>query len=125
MASKEQDQSTFQELKADIRGKTLRRLYIFHGEEVFLLQHYLEQMKSLFANGQGGYKNVLYPDLEIASDICTERIRRFEDTETEIQDEASLEEEFEEFTCPECGNKAVIPSGGCNICLQCGYSKCN
>ena len=37
----------------------------------------------------------------------------------------TIEEEFEEFTCPECGNKAVIPSGGCNICLQCGYSKCN
>ena len=36
-----------------------------------------------------------------------------------------IEEEFEEFTCPECGTKAVIPSGGCNICLQCGYSKCN
>ena len=35
------------------------------------------------------------------------------------------EEELEEFVCPECGTKAVIPSGGCNICLQCGYSKCN
>ena len=37
----------------------------------------------------------------------------------------SKEEELEEFVCPECGTKAVIPSGGCNICLQCGYSKCN
>ena len=37
----------------------------------------------------------------------------------------SKEEELEEFVCPECGTKAVIPSGGCSICLQCGYSKCN
>ncbi|MBQ6632298.1 MAG: adenosylcobalamin-dependent ribonucleoside-diphosphate reductase [Romboutsia sp.] len=31
----------------------------------------------------------------------------------------------EEFICPECGNKAIIPTGGCGICIQCGYSKCN
>ena len=33
--------------------------------------------------------------------------------------------ELEEFICPDCGNKEVIPTGGCGICLQCGYSKCN
>ncbi|RDY23890.1 adenosylcobalamin-dependent ribonucleoside-diphosphate reductase [Romboutsia maritimum] len=33
--------------------------------------------------------------------------------------------EEEKFICPECGNEAVIPTGGCGICLQCGYSKCN
>ena len=38
---------------------------------------YLTQMKRVFATGQGGYKNVLYPDLEVAADICTERIERF------------------------------------------------
>ena len=47
------------------------------------------------------------------------------DTITYVIGYSTSEEEFEEFTCPECGNKAVIPSGGCNICLQCGYSKCN
>ncbi|MGL6107782.1 adenosylcobalamin-dependent ribonucleoside-diphosphate reductase [Romboutsia sp.] len=31
----------------------------------------------------------------------------------------------ERFTCPECGNEAIIPTGGCAVCLQCGYSKCN
>lgn len=35
------------------------------------------------------------------------------------------EENHEKFTCPECGNETVIPTGGCTICLQCGYSKCN
>ncbi|MGL4913653.1 MAG: adenosylcobalamin-dependent ribonucleoside-diphosphate reductase [Romboutsia sp.] len=34
-------------------------------------------------------------------------------------------DEVENFVCPECGNEAVIPTGGCGICLQCGYSKCN
>ena len=36
-----------------------------------------------------------------------------------------IEENHEKFTCPECGNETVIPTGGCTICLQCGYSKCN
>ncbi len=35
-----------QQLKGAIRSGTLERLYIFHGEEAFLLQHYLEQMRS-------------------------------------------------------------------------------
>ncbi len=32
-------------LKTDLRAKTLDRLYFFYGEEVFLLQHYLGQIK--------------------------------------------------------------------------------
>lgn len=38
---------------------------------------HLTQMKRIFATGQGGYKNVLYPDLEVAADVCTERIEKF------------------------------------------------
>ena len=38
--------------------------------------------------------------------------------------EETLEPGTEEFICPECGNKAIIPTGGCAICLQCGHSKC-
>ena len=41
------------------------------------------------------------------------------------KEEAKKEEESEKFVCPECGNESVIPTGGCGICLQCGYSKCN
>lgn len=37
----------------------------------------------------------------------------------------TIEDGVEEFVCPECGDKTVIPTGGCAICLQCGYSKCN
>ena len=35
------------ELKQHIKNKVLGRLYVFHGEEVFLLNHYLGQMKKL------------------------------------------------------------------------------
>lgn len=43
-----------------------------------------------------------------------------------IESEISItSEDTEEFKCPECGNKQIIPTGGCTICLQCGYSKCN
>lgn len=36
-----------QQLKSDIRGKAPQRLYVFHGEETFLLRHYLGQMRKL------------------------------------------------------------------------------
>ena len=35
----------FQRLKAALRAKELERLYFFYGEELFLLRHYLEQMR--------------------------------------------------------------------------------
>ena len=41
------------------------------------LNGYLEGMKLLYANGQGGFKNVLYPDLEIASDSTQNQLLRF------------------------------------------------
>ncbi|MCR4798665.1 MAG: hypothetical protein K5853_09535, partial [Lachnospiraceae bacterium] len=41
------------------------------------LYQYLEGMKGVYANGQGGYKNVLYPDLEVASDSTREQMQKF------------------------------------------------
>ena len=38
-------QDNLQTLKSDLRSGTPARLYIFHGEEVFLLHHYFEQLK--------------------------------------------------------------------------------
>ena len=49
-----------------------------------------------------------------------ENIKREEKKDVEI-----YEEKHEKFVCPECGNESIIPTGGCAICLQCGYSKCN
>ena len=45
MAKKQPTNDNLQELKAAIRSKNPDRLYIFHGEEVFLLNHYFEQIK--------------------------------------------------------------------------------
>ena len=45
MAKKTAPGGNLQELKTQLKSKDLGRLYIFHGEEVFLLHHYLEQMK--------------------------------------------------------------------------------
>ena len=45
MAKKQAQAGAFQELKAALKNKTLERLYFFHGEETFLLNHYLTQMK--------------------------------------------------------------------------------
>ena len=47
MAKRQTGPNGLQELKAGIRAKELGRLYIFHGEETFLLRHYLEQVKKL------------------------------------------------------------------------------
>jgi len=45
MAKKPTQTGAFQELKAALKNKDLGRLYFFHGEETFLLNHYLNQMK--------------------------------------------------------------------------------
>ena len=47
MAKKQASNDSLQILKQSIKAKSLDRLYIFHGEEVFLLNHYFEQMKKL------------------------------------------------------------------------------
>ena len=41
------------------------------------LSRYIEAMKLVYAAGNGGYKNVLYPDIEVAGDICREKIALF------------------------------------------------
>ncbi|MBQ8622511.1 MAG: DNA polymerase III subunit delta [Oscillospiraceae bacterium] len=45
MAKKAAPTNALQELKNALKNKELGRLYFFHGEETFLLNHYLAQMK--------------------------------------------------------------------------------
>lgn len=47
MAKHEERSVGVQELKAAIRNKQADRLYFFHGEETFLLHHYLGQLRKL------------------------------------------------------------------------------
>lgn len=45
MAKKAAPANALQKLKLQLKNKDLGRLYFFHGEETFLLNHYLSQMK--------------------------------------------------------------------------------
>ena len=45
--AKQQEENRLPELKAAIRNKTPGQLYVFHGEERFLLQHYLNQLRKV------------------------------------------------------------------------------
>ena len=47
MAKEQIKGGALQELKVAIKEKNPQRLYMFHGEEVFLLNHYLQQLKKL------------------------------------------------------------------------------
>ena len=47
MAKKQDQENKLPQLKLDIKNKALGRMYVFYGEETFLLHHYLEQMKKL------------------------------------------------------------------------------
>jgi len=47
VAKKQESGDGLRQLKQEIRDKRPGRLYIFHGEETFLLHHYLEQLKKL------------------------------------------------------------------------------
>ena len=50
MDYRQQENTGLQQLKADLKAGQLKRLYIFHGEETFLLEHYLGQMKKLLVD---------------------------------------------------------------------------
>ena len=80
---------------------------------------YLEEMKGLFASGQGGYKNVLYPDLEIAHTMCQEKIHIFssetvrdsEDEETGEEQPAELSDELRALLGDYAAEMATVASG--------------
>ncbi len=59
------------------------------------LDEYLERMKTVFASGQGGYKNVLYPDLEVASDVTKDKLVSFAQNYSGGTEDA-VEEDVEE-----------------------------
>lgn len=50
MAKRAVQTGSLQELKAQIRNKCPQRLYFFHGEETFLLTHYLQRLKKLLVD---------------------------------------------------------------------------
>ena len=68
--------------------------------------------------------------LRVAKSIAEDSKRIISDAQKQAdakvkEVENKIEKGMEKFVCPECKNEAIIPTGGCGICLQCGYSKCN
>lgn len=49
--------------------------------------------------------------------------KKIEKNET-IKDDETIVAEYDKNICPECGEK-LSKTGGCEICQNCGYSKCN
>jgi len=50
VAKKTEQPNLIQQLKLEIREKRPARLYVFHGEETFLLHHYLEQLRKILVD---------------------------------------------------------------------------
>ncbi len=70
--------------------------YIFACVNIHLAE-YINGLKSKYATGQGGYKNVMYPDIEIAYDLCVARIQQFmEDDEARKEQHKQEEEQLKE-----------------------------
>ena len=55
------------------------------------LDKYLEYVKTVYAADEGGYKNVLYPDLEVASDACKMKIEKFYSDESDGESSYSFD----------------------------------
>ncbi|MBQ5534485.1 MAG: hypothetical protein IIU07_04210, partial [Lachnospiraceae bacterium] len=63
------------------------------------LDRYLEGMKEVYANEEGGYKNVLYPDLELAAQMSRSHVERFyADVRDDVSDSAEEDEDTAEDT---------------------------
>ncbi len=60
------------------------------------MNRYLTDLKMVYATAQGGYKNVLYPDIEIAHDTCLEKLERFADHKASEAVEEESEDSFED-----------------------------
>ncbi len=41
------------------------------------LDKYMDHIKHVYASGDGGYKSILYPDIEVASDACKIKLEEF------------------------------------------------
>ena len=63
----------------------------------FRLSDYIEGLMNKYDAGQGNYKNVMYPDIEIAHDLCNDRMMQFmHDGADGVTEESDEEQEAEE-----------------------------
>ena len=59
--------------------------------------------------------------------LINEKPKNEKEENKDLKEEICVTEENknEKFICPECGNEQMANTGGCSICLKCGYSGCN
>lgn len=57
----------------------------------FRLSDYIEGLMNKYDAGQGNYKNVLYPDIEIAHDLCSDHMIRFMQEDARDDEETEME----------------------------------
>ena len=69
--------------------------YVFDCVNIAIDSH-ITKMKGVFASGQGGYKNVLYPDIEVASDVAKEKLLTFHSPSDGSDEEEKKGEEEKE-----------------------------
>ncbi len=55
------------------------------------MDRYLDGMKEVYANEEGGYRNVLYPDLELAAEMSRAHVERFYSATDDEEDEGGTE----------------------------------
>lgn len=51
--------------------------------------------------------------------------KEIEETQVELVVEEPTQDGKYSTVCPECGEPSNAVTGGCSVCLNCGYSKCN
>lgn len=93
-----------------------------------------EELKAVFDPRGGAWMNGRYvPSLLAAiGDIFARHLAALEGLETQPAPEHEPELMLDTFPpriipdiCPQCGAAAVTRTEGCNVCLDCGYSKCS
>lgn len=62
----------------------------------FRLSDYIEGLMNKYDAGQGNYKNVMYPDIEIAHDLCNDRMMQFMQEDMEPEEEETELPEVEQ-----------------------------
>ena len=60
------------------------------------LDSYIDKLKVIYANGEGGYKNILYPDIELAGEACRNRLTDSYKMRAGIEDNKSGSDEESE-----------------------------
>lgn len=91
----------------------------------------IEDVYDIYMNAwKNGLKGVtVYRDgCKRSGILINEDTAKKQESEVEVEElaiDTELDEGMEKFICPECKTEAITQTGGCGICLQCGYSKCS